>query len=102
MLTKTDKKDIGTIVEEKIKKSVEKIVVNVVNEVMIPAMDHMADTIKGDLRKELASKEDLKEVNMKLDSLDRKFDSAQGRLDKHDQRIGTLEKLHPQGKHAFA
>ena len=71
-------------------------------EVMIPALEGMEERLK----EELASKEDLKnvskELSMRIDSLDRKFDAQQDRLDRHDARIKKLEKIHPQGKHLFA
>lgn len=67
-------------------------------EVMVPALDNM----EARLKEELASKEDLKELGMKVDSLDKKFDAQQNRLDKHNNRIEALEKIHPQGKHQLA
>ena len=69
------------------------------NDVMIPALENMEARLKEDL----ASKEDLQKVEQKLsrhiDSLARKFDAQQDRLDKHNQRIEILERLHPQGRH---
>jgi peptidoglycan hydrolase CwlO-like protein len=72
------------------------IVVNALNDVVIPAMDDMEKGLRGDL----ASKKDLKELSMKVDSLDRKFDAQQERLDKHNGRIESLEKIHPKGRHS--
>lgn len=90
MLTKND--------EEKIEKIVINTVTSAINDVMIPAMDRMEER--------LASKEDLKEVENRLsgqiNSLERKFEAQQERLDKHDTRIRIIEKIHPQGKHALA
>lgn len=90
MLTKID--------EKKIEKIVINTVTSAINDVMIPAMDRMEER--------LASKEDLKEVENRLssqiNSLERKFEAQQERLDRHDARISTLEKIHPQGKHAIA
>ena len=42
-----------------------------------------------------------KDLSMQIDSLDRKFDSQQSRLDTHDDRIEPLEKIHPKNKHIF-
>lgn len=72
------------------------IVVDALNTVMVPALDNMATALK----EELASKEELKEVKMGIDSLDRKFDAQQERQDRHNKRIESLEKLHPSGKHS--
>lgn len=41
------------------------------------------------------------DLSMQIDSLDRKFVSQQNRLDTHNDRIETLEKIHPKGKHDF-
>jgi uncharacterized coiled-coil DUF342 family protein len=93
------KQDIGgirkTIAELPTKKDVEQIVVDAINTVVIPGMDNMAENIKA----ELASKEDVKEIGMKIDSLYRKFTAQQDRLDLHNARIEGLEKIHPRGKH---
>lgn len=68
------------------------IVTEALNDVMVPALDAMETRLRNDL----ASKEDLKKVEVKLsmqiDSLDRKFDAQQERLDRHDKRITKLEK----------
>jgi hypothetical protein len=64
------------------------------NEVVIPALE--------DMEGRLASKNDLTEVNKdiggRIDTLDRKFDAQQDRLDRHakiqenlDKRVGVLE-----------
>lgn len=64
------------------------IVANAINDVVIPALD--------DMEGRLASKEDLekfkKETMMEFDSLNRKFDAQQDRLDKHNGRIEKVEK----------
>ena len=56
-------------------------------EVVLPAL--------GDMEERLASKKDLEKVRKDLggqiDSLDRKFDAVQDRLDNHGKRIQKLE-----------
>lgn len=52
-------------------------------EVMIPTLE--------DMEERLASKKEVKELGVKIDSLDRKFDAQQNRLDGHDKRITKLE-----------
>ena len=54
---------------------------------ILGGMDNLYNRIKEDF----ASKEDVKELGMKIDSLDRKFDAQQIRLDRHDKRITKLE-----------
>jgi chromosome segregation ATPase len=72
------------------------------HEVMIPALEDMEKRLK----QELASKKDLekvhRELSMDIDSLNRKFDAQQERLDRHDNRIEKLEDIHPRGKHPLA
>ncbi len=67
------------------------LIVEALNDVVIPAMDDMEKR----LRRDLASKEDLevlrKENTIRFDTLDRKFDAQQERLDRHDKRITKLE-----------
>mgnify|MGYP001577566185 CR=1 FL=1 len=64
-------------------------------QVMVPALDNAIVNLK----QELSSKEDVREVGMKVDSLDRKFDAQQERQDRHNSRIEVLEKIHHQGRH---
>ncbi len=59
-------------------------------EVVIPVLE--------DMEERLASKKDLEVINKSLtgvegtlDSLDRKFDAQQERLDRHDKRISHVE-----------
>jgi transcriptional regulator GlxA family with amidase domain len=56
-------------------------------EVVLPALE--------DMEKRLASKKEVqelgKELGMKIDTLDRKFDAQRDRLDRHDKRITRLE-----------
>lgn len=88
-LSKATKVVLEELIEEKglaTKKDVESIVVDVVNTVVIPGMDNMAENIKSD-------------IGMKIDSLDRKFTSQQNRLDRHNEKIEKLEKMHPNGHH---
>lgn len=66
------------------------IVTDALNDVMIPALESMEER--------LASKESVEEIIMKVDSLDRKFDAQQNRLDRqgkqvenHEERIQILE-----------
>jgi hypothetical protein len=54
---------------------------------ILKGMDNLYDRFKEDF----ASKEDSKELGTKIDSLDRKFDAQQTRLDRHDKRITRLE-----------
>ena len=70
------------------------IVTDALNDVMIPALE----SLETRLTDKLASKEDVEDVKMKVDSLDRKFDAQQERmdrygkrLDKHEEGIQTLE-----------
>lgn len=67
------------------------IVTDALNDVMIPALEGMEKR----LRQDLASKSDLegvrKDLSMRIDSLDRKFDAQQERLDRHDKRITKIE-----------
>jgi hypothetical protein len=88
-LSEATKVVLGELIEEKglaTKKDVENIVIDAINTVVISGMDNMAENIKSD-------------IGMKIDSLDRKFASQQNRLDKHNDRIEKLEKIHPQGRH---
>jgi len=61
---------------------------------ILSGMDNLYDRMKEDF----ASKKDLEEVKERLggvestlNSLDRKFDAQQTRLDRHDKRITKLE-----------
>ncbi len=72
------------------------LVSEALQEVMVPALEDMEKR----LRSELASKKDLKNLEMKVDSLDKKFDASQDRLDRHDERIGKLEDIHSHYKHS--
>lgn len=81
-MTKKDKGEFTTLVTDAL------------NEVMIPALE----SLETRLTDKLASKEDVEDVKMKVDSLDRKFDAQQDRLDRHgkqvedhEERIQTLE-----------
>lgn len=65
-------------------------------EVMVPALDNMSH----DLEEKIESAKN--GLSGQIENLDRKFDAQQNRLDKHNERIETLEKLHPHGKHDFA
>lgn len=60
-------------------------------EVVLPALEDM----ENGLKKELASKKDLenvrKDLGGQIDSLDRKFNAVQDRLDNHGKRIEKLE-----------
>ncbi len=88
-LSKATKVVLEELIEEKglaTKKDVESIVVDVVNTVVIPGMDNMAENIKSD-------------IGMKIDSLDRKVTSQLNRLDRHNEKIEKLEKMHPNGHH---
>ena len=71
------------------KKDVEDVVLDAINTVVIPGMDNMAKDIKD-------------ELGMKIDSLDRKFTAQQNRLDRHNESIEKLEKIHPQNSHLAA
>ncbi len=64
-------------------------------QVMIPALDNLKEEIEEKME------EIRKDLGMRIDSLDRKFDAQQDRLDKHNNRIEALEKIHPKGKHDF-
>ena len=59
-----------------------KLISDALNDVVIPALEDMEDR----LTTKLASKEELQEVkqelSMQIDSLDRKFDAQQNRLDR--------------------
>lgn len=70
------------------------IVTDALNDVMIPAIE----SLEIRLTDKLASKEDAEDIKMKVDSLDRKFDAQQNRLDRqgkqvedHEVRIHDLE-----------
>ena len=70
------------------------IVTDALNDVMIPALE----SLETRLTDKLASKEDVEDVKMKVDSLDRKFDAQQNRLDRqgkqiedHEERIQVFE-----------
>jgi hypothetical protein len=91
-LSNVAKTALGELIEEKglaTKKDVENIVVETINEVVIPGMDNMAEDIKSDL-------------GMKIDSLGRKFDSQQERQDRLNARIEKLEKIHSGNAHIAA
>ena len=59
------------------------IVTDVLNDVMIPALE----SLETRLTDKLASKEDMEDIKMKVDSLDRKFDAQQNRLDRHGKQL---------------
>ncbi len=70
------------------------IVTDALNDVMIPALE----SLETRLTDKLASKEDVEDITMKVDSLDRKFDAQQNRLDQqgkqiedHNERIQVFE-----------
>ena len=70
------------------------IVTDALNDVMIPALE----SLETRLTDKLASKEDVEDVKMKVDSLDRKFDAQQNRSDRqgkqmedYEERIQVLE-----------
>ncbi len=70
------------------------IVTDALNDVMIPALE----SLETRLTDKLASKEDAEDIKMKVDSLDRKFDAQQNRLDRqgkqiedHEERIQVFE-----------
>lgn len=93
---KTDVSSLKSIVNTlPTKKDVENIVLDAINTVIIPGMDDMYSRLTS----ELASKEQVKELSLQIDSLDRKFDSQQMRQDRHDNRIEKLEKIHPNNAH---
>lgn len=74
------------------------LIAEAIDKVVVPALDAM----ESRLTETLASKEDVREVGMKVDSLDRKFDAQQSRLDRHNLRIEKLEEIHQEGKHSLA
>lgn len=76
---------------KKDKKGMVALIADAINDVVVPALENMETR--------LASKEDIRDLASKIDSLDRKFDSQQERQDRHNDRIEKLEKIHPQGKH---
>ena len=59
------------------------IVTDALNDVMIPALENLETRLTD----KLASKEDVEDVKMKVDSLDRKFDAQQNRLDRHGKQL---------------
>jgi len=59
------------------------IVTDALNDVMIPALE----SLETRLTDKLASKEDMEYIKMKVDSLDRKFDAQQNRLDRHGKQL---------------
>ncbi|PIP57420.1 hypothetical protein COX03_03195 [Candidatus Woesebacteria bacterium CG22_combo_CG10-13_8_21_14_all_39_10] len=59
------------------------IVTDALNDVMIPALE----SLETRLTDKLASKEDMEDIKMKVDSLDRKFDAQQNRLDRHGKQL---------------
>ncbi len=70
------------------------LVTDALNDVMIPALE----SLETRLTDKLASKEDAEDIKMKVDSLDRKFDAQQNRLDRqgkqiedHEERIQVFE-----------
>lgn len=67
------------------------LITDALNDVMIPALENMEERLRNDL----ASKDDLKEVKVELishiDSLERKFDAQQNRLDRHGKDIKFLK-----------
>lgn len=77
------------------KKELIDLMAQAIDDVIVPRIDEAVNTLK----EELASKEDLKEVKMDIESLHRKFDAQQNRQDKHNERLEKLERLHPNNKH---
>jgi peptidoglycan hydrolase CwlO-like protein len=64
------------------------IVAEALNDVMIPALESMEER----LRRDLASKKDVQDLSMRMDSLNRKFDSQQERQDRHGKQLENHEK----------
>jgi hypothetical protein len=58
---------------------------------ILGGMDNLYEKMKADF----ASKKDVEaikqDLGVKIDSLDRKFDAQQSRLDRHDKRVTNLE-----------
>ena len=63
------------------------VVTNALNDVMIPALE----SLETRLTDKLASKEDVEDIKIKVDSLDRKFDAQQNRLDRHGKQVEDHE-----------
>lgn len=80
------KKTVGSLPT---RKDVEDVVLDIVDKVVIPGMDNMAEDIKGDL-------------GSRIESMGRKFDAQQNRQDLHDKRLKNLESIHPKGGHVAA
>lgn len=57
-------------------------------EVVLPALEDMETRLK----EEIASKEDVEELKKGMDTLNRKFDAQQDRLDRHGKSIEKLER----------
>jgi len=70
-----------------------KLIAEGFQEVMIPALDNMEKRLK----EELASKEDVEDLKREMDTLNRKFDAAQDRTDRH----GKLLENHERRIHKF-
>jgi pyruvate/2-oxoacid:ferredoxin oxidoreductase beta subunit len=95
-------KDVEQIVTRVVNQVVSKVVNEVVNKVVSEASDSILtgmDKLYSDL--DLKIEESKQELSMQIDSLDRKFVSQQNRLDLHNKRIETLEKIHPNNQHDF-
>ena len=63
------------------------LITDALNDVVIPALEDMETRLRNDL----ASKEDVKEIRKDIDTLDRKFDAQQNRLDRHGKDIETIK-----------
>ncbi|HKC04464.1 MAG TPA: hypothetical protein VKC54_01185 [Patescibacteria group bacterium] len=83
--TEKDRKEFVTLISEAF------------NVVMIPALDDMLQKIEKKIEESIEGVR--KDLGMQINSLDRKFDAQQERLDRHNERIESLEKLHPKGTH---
>ena len=63
------------------------MMVQAIEDVVIPAIENM----EARLRRDLASKKDIKDLAESFDKLDHKFDNLEARQDRQGQKIETLE-----------
>jgi len=70
--------------DKKSKEEIHKLFSDSFHEVVPPLL--------GDMEERLASKEDVNDLIMEVDSLDRKFDAQQDRMDRHGKQLDNHEK----------
>lgn len=72
---------------KKDKEEMTKLITDALNDVVIPAIEDSETRV----RKDMATKRDIADVRSDIDTLSRKFDAQQSRLDRHGKDIEQLQ-----------